>query len=91
MDGRRKRTGSAGPLDLSLQQMESFISRRLKDNALREPLAEVYKIWFNKSFKASMAKYYGEHYNDMLKQFYEDLTGQTGYSIWHYECWAKIC
>jgi hypothetical protein len=76
----RKRTGSAGPLDLSLQQMESFISRRLKDNAMREPLAEVHKIWFNKSFKASMAKYYGAHYNDMLKGLYEDLTGQTGYS-----------
>ena len=47
----RKRSGSAGPLDLSLTEMGAFMSRRLKDNAFRPVLSEIHKIWADKGIQ----------------------------------------
>src|SRR5258705_10245394 len=74
----RKRSGSAGPLDLSLTEMGNFMSRRLKDNAFREPLHNIHKIWFNKEFEKSVSKYYGDYAVKMLHNAYEDFAGRTG-------------
>lgn len=74
----RKRSGMAGPLDLTLNEMGNFVSRRLKDNAFREVLHNTHKIWANNEFRGAVRRYYGDFAVSMLDSYHADLAGRTG-------------
>jgi len=75
---QRKRTGSAGPLDLSIGEMGNHISRRLKDNAFREVLHNIHKIWSDKEFRKAVRRYHGDYAVNILDSAYKDFAGHTG-------------
>lgn len=74
-----KRTGSAGPIDLSIQPLANQIVRRVRDNNFREVVHESSKILLDKGFLGQVRRYQGEHMAALLEPYLRDIAGVQGY------------
>src|SRR5262249_53678254 len=67
----RKRTGYAGPVDLTLDALENQLTRRVRDLAFREPLTVAGKFFRDTRFKDAMTKHMGYSYTQLLMPYLE--------------------
>jgi hypothetical protein len=72
------RTGATYPVYLGLQGIDRDIDARLRDIAIRPSLDIYKKVLSDERIKNALALHFGDHYNEMIKQFFADLAGQSG-------------
>lgn len=69
----RKRTGSAGPLDLTIDPLDLDMNKRLHDIAYREVLRDFRKIKNDRGLRRAMEIHMGRSYVEMLDNFHDDI------------------
>lgn len=69
----RKRTGPAGPLDLTIDPLDLDMNRRIHDIAYREVLRDMRKIIKDRGLRQMMEKHMGRMYVEMLDNLHDDI------------------
>jgi len=69
----RKRTGPAGPLDLTLDSLDLDMNKRIHDIAYREVLRDMRKIIKDRGVRQMMEMHMGRHYVEMLDNLHDDI------------------
>lgn len=73
-----QRTGYAGPVSLSLGQIETQLTRRLRSIGFREVIEENQRFFRHAQFQRDMTKHLGPQYTEMLLPYLRDMAGIRG-------------
>ena len=74
-----ERTGYTAPLALDLDMLPNRIRQIVHDVALRPATLNASKVFFDKDIRATVAKYYGDEYKELLKPYLQGVANSANY------------
>lgn len=86
----KPRTGAVYPILLDFSAVPFKIKTMINDIALRDPVTNVAKIFYNNEFRTSFIKHMGREWYDELVPMLRDIVGQQAYSTIGQRWWVGL-